>query len=59
LFKANFSKLFKKINIGCTTKGTYRPDKIQAQRAVTILADVDKNNAAALNTVFLSKVRLP
>jgi hypothetical protein len=59
LFKANPSKLFKEINVGCITKGTYRPDKIQAQKAVTIPADVNKNNAAALDAVFLLKVRLP
>jgi butyrate kinase len=59
LFKANPLKLFKEINIGCTTKGTYKLDKIQARRVVTIPADVNKNNAAALDAVFLSKVRLP
>jgi hypothetical protein len=58
LFKANPSKLFKKINIGYITRGTYKPDRIQAQKAVIILADKDKNNATALNAVFLLKVRL-
>jgi hypothetical protein len=58
LFKANPSKLFKEINVGCITRGTYRPDRIQARRAVIIPADVDKNDAAALDVVFLSKVRL-
>jgi hypothetical protein len=58
LFKANSSKLFKEINVGYITKGTYRPDKIQAQRAVIIPANINKNNAAVLDAVFLSKVRL-
>jgi hypothetical protein len=59
LFKANPLKLFKEINIGCITKGTYKPDRIQARKAVIIPADIDKNNTAALDAVFLSKVRLP
>jgi hypothetical protein len=58
LFKTNPSKLFEEINIGYTTRGTYRPDRIQARKAVIILADRDRNNAAALNAVFLLKVRL-
>jgi hypothetical protein len=58
-FKANPSKLFEEINVGCTTRGTHGPDRIQARRAVTIPADVDGNDAAALDAVFLSKVRLP
>jgi hypothetical protein len=59
LFKANPLKLLKKINISCIIKGTYKPDRIQAQRVVNILANVNRNNAAALDVIFLSKVRLP
>jgi hypothetical protein len=58
LFKANLLKLFEEINVGCTTRGTYRPDRIQAQKAVIIPANVDRNDAAALDAVFLLKVRL-
>jgi hypothetical protein len=41
------------------TKDSHRPDKIQAQKAVIIPADINKNNATALDVVFLLKVRLP
>jgi hypothetical protein len=58
LFKANPLKLLKKINISCTIKGSHRLDRIQAQKAVIIPANVDRNNTAALDAVFLLKVRL-
>jgi hypothetical protein len=44
--------------VSYTTRGTYKPDRIQARKAVIIPANKDRNNAAALDTVFLSKVRL-
>jgi hypothetical protein len=40
-------KLLKKVNINDITRAS-------ASRAVTVPAEVDKNNAAALNTIFLS-----
>ena len=37
--------------MGCI-RGSYRLDRIQIGRAVTILAYIDKNSAAALDTAF-------
>lgn len=57
-FKANPSELLEEINVGCTTRSSHGPARIQAGRAATIPAGVDGNDAAALDAVFSSKVRL-
>ena len=54
-FPSNPSKLLEEINIGCTVSSGSRPDGMHTGRAVTIPAELNENDAVALDGAFLSE----
>lgn len=50
-FKANPSKLLEEVNVGCIGN-IYELDRMHTGRAVTMPADVDENDSAALDAAF-------